>query len=112
MNIQKLHRIAGAIVFTSMVLRAALSMRADSSSAKPDDIKIAKPAGNVKACQVVGLPFMARLRELPWRQNDGFSTFARQHRILWSFRVARIASSPSEMGKSTRPLSNYQTGSI
>jgi NitT/TauT family transport system substrate-binding protein len=47
MNIQKLHRIAGAIFFLNMVLRTPLSMGADSSPAKPDDIRIAKPAGNL-----------------------------------------------------------------
>lgn len=43
---RKVHRISTAILFT-MVLRAPLSLAADAVPAKPGDIKVPKPSGNL-----------------------------------------------------------------
>jgi ABC-type nitrate/sulfonate/bicarbonate transport system substrate-binding protein len=43
---RKVHRISTAILFT-MVLRAPLSLAADAVLAKPGDIKVPKPSGNL-----------------------------------------------------------------
>ena len=45
-TMRKVHRISTAILFT-MVLRAPLSLAADAVPAKPGDIKVPKPSGNL-----------------------------------------------------------------